>query len=110
MGRSWDAAKGGLLVGRPLPGGGGCKGRQLLRRRRQRLRVLWQLPQLRKMSMRRPGQLSGLPQVVSRWLQLGGPQVVLLLVKGLVTNACSILQTRIIAKSVFLLRFAAVNN
>ena len=76
MGRSWDAAKGGLPADRPLPGGGGCKGRQLRRRLRQRLRVLWQLPQLRKMSMRRPGQLSGLPPVVSWWLD--GPQVGLL--------------------------------
>ena len=78
MGRSWDAAKGGLPAGRPLPGGGGCKGRQLRRRLRQRLRVLWQLPQLRKMSMRTQGQLSELPPVVSWWLQLGGPQVGLL--------------------------------
>ena len=77
MGRSWGAAKGGLPAGRPLPGGGGCKGRQLRRRRQQR-RVLWQLPQLRKMSMRTQGQLSGLPPVVSWWLQLGGPQVGLL--------------------------------
>ena len=77
MGRSWDAAKGGLPADRPLPRGGGCKGRQL-RRRRQRLRELWQLPQLRKMSMRTPGQLSGLPPVVSWWPQLDGPQVGLL--------------------------------
>ena len=78
MGRSWGAAKGGLPADRPLLGGGGCKGRQLRRRLRRRLRVLWQLPQLRKMSMRMPGQLSGLPRVVSWWLQLGGPQVGLL--------------------------------
>ena len=77
MGRSWDAETDGLPVDKRQLGGGGCKGRRL-RRQRQRLRVLWQLPQLRKMSMRTPGQLSGLPRVVSWWLQLGGPQVGLL--------------------------------